>query len=194
MRRKEAVGGRAVPPRYIAHPQVQNIAAGEKKKCTTSLISHGFMILRPKCTIGSLLPAPGTHRLQAHPHMPARGQATCGISSDTTSCPLEMDDPHLPAGNPLACPEYSNFSGFNFQSLVIVGSMAALCQSSRTPASPMGSGTIHPPTIHNKRKANRRTSSYHLLSQNLYRWSSAGTMSINRMYLVLGFIPVTLTL
>lgn len=36
--------------------------------------------------------------------------------------------------------------------------------------------------------------SYHLLSQNLYRWSSAGTMSISKMYLVLGFIPVTLTL
>lgn len=35
---------------------------------------------------------------------------------------------------------------------------------------------------------------YHLLSANLYRWSSAGTTSISRIYFVLGFRPVTLTL
>lgn len=38
------------------------------------------------------------------------------------------------------------------------------------------------------------SSTYHLLSANLYRWSSAGTTSIRRIYLVLGFSPVTFTL
>lgn len=89
---------------------------------------------------------------------------------------------------------YLRFSSFNFQPLVVIGSMAAPWQSSKMLASPMGGGAIHPATAHNERKANMGMSSYHLLSQNLYRWSSAGTMSINRMYLVLGFIPVTLTL
>lgn len=35
---------------------------------------------------------------------------------------------------------------------------------------------------------------YHLLSANLYLWSSAGTMSMRRMYFVLGLRPVTFTL
>jgi len=151
------------------------------------------MILRPKHTIGSPLPLLSTCRLWDHPHMPALGQATYGISSEMTSSPLEMDDPYLPAGSPLACPEYSilDFLALTFSHW---WSLAALCQRSKMLASPMGGGAIHPATAHNERKANMGTSSYHLLSQNLYRWSSAGTMSINRMYLVLGFIPVTLTL
>lgn len=39
-----------------------------------------------------------------------------------------------------------------------------------------------------------RYGAYHLLSANLYLWSSAGTMSIRRMYFVLGLRPVTFTL
>lgn len=105
MKGKKAEGRRAVPPRFIAHIQVQDIVAGERN--AQLLISHRFMILRPKHTIGSPLPLLSTCRLWDHPHMPALGQATYGISSKMTSSPLEMDDPHLPAGSPLACPEYS---------------------------------------------------------------------------------------
>lgn len=42
--------------------------------------------------------------------------------------------------------------------------------------------------------ATAHAGAYHLLSANLYLWSSAGTMSMRRMYFVLGLRPVTFTL